>query len=96
MKTRLMTAACALAICFWAAPSFGDQGGNMAVDAVIVRPVCFLATVVGSALFVVSLPVSAISKSVRPAAHALVVRPAKVTFTRPLGDFKPIEDNWDE
>jgi hypothetical protein len=50
----------------------------------------------GSALFVVSLPVSAISKSVKPAAHALVVKPAKVTFTRHLGDFSPIEDNWDE
>jgi hypothetical protein len=87
---------CSLATCFWAAPSFGDQSGDIAVDTLIVRPVCFLATVLGSALFVVSLPVAAISKSVRPAAHALVVRPARATFTRPLGDFTSLDADSDE
>jgi len=91
MKTRLLTTACALATCLWATPGFADQGGNIAVDAVVVRPVCFLATVVGSVLFFVSLPVAAISKSVKPAAHALVVRPARATFQRPLGDFSSFD-----
>lgn len=59
----------------------------MAADAVIMRPAMFAATVVGSAIFVVTLPVAALSKSVKSTAHALVVVPAQATFTRPLGDF---------
>ena len=96
MKTRLTTATCILLTCLWAAPGFADQSGNIVVDTAIVRPVCFLATVIGSALFVVSLPVAAISKSVKPAAHALVVRPAQATFTRPLGDFSSFDAAGEE
>ena len=40
----------------------------------------------GSAIFVVALPVAAISKSVKKTADTLVAKPAKATFTRPLGD----------
>jgi hypothetical protein len=43
--------------------------------------------VVGGAIFVISLPVAAISGSIDSAAHALVVKPARATFVRPLGDF---------
>jgi hypothetical protein len=56
-------------------------------DALIMRPALFAATVVGSAVFVVTLPIAALSKSVKSTAHALVVAPAKATFIRPLGDF---------
>jgi hypothetical protein len=59
-------------------------------DVVLVRPLTFAATVIGSAIFVVALPVAAVSKSVEPTAHALVVRPARATFTRPLGDFETL------
>ena len=31
-------------------------------------------------------------KSVKKTAHALVVYPAKATFTRPVGDFTMLED----
>jgi hypothetical protein len=56
-------------------------------DAVLGRPVGLAATVVGSALFVVSLPFSATSGSIKPTADSLVGKPARFTFTRPLGDF---------
>jgi len=56
-------------------------------DAMVLRPALFAATVVGSAIFVVTLPFAALSKSVKSTAHALVVVPAEATFTRPLGDF---------
>jgi hypothetical protein len=56
-------------------------------DALVMRPVLFAATVAGSAIFVVTLPFAALSKSVKSTAHALVVAPAEATFTRPLGDF---------
>ena len=54
-------------------------------DILVLRPVCFAFTVAGSALFVISLPVAATSKSVHQVAQTLVVRPAKATFIRPIG-----------
>jgi len=47
--------------------------------------------VLGSAVFVVALPVAAISGSVGRTADTLVVGPAQATFTRPLGDFTSIQ-----
>ena len=61
-------------------------------DAIVVRPACFVATIVGSAFFVVSLPIAVASKSVHQTADALVVGPAKATFTRPLGDLEALVD----
>ena len=69
-----------------------DEGAAMIVDAVVARPACFVATVIGSAFFVVALPFALASKSVNRAADALVVKPAKATFTRPLGDFENLND----
>ncbi len=62
------------------------NSGVIAADALIARPLCFAATVAGSALFLVSLPVAATSHSVKRTAHALVVKPARATFVRPMGD----------
>jgi hypothetical protein len=56
-------------------------------DALVGRPLCFAVTVVGSAVFVVTLPFSAPSGSIHSAAEALVLKPARETFVRPLGDF---------
>jgi len=56
----------------------------------------FAATVVGSAVFVVTLPFAALSKSVKSTAHALVVVPAEATFSRPLGDFDYHDSPSDE
>jgi hypothetical protein len=63
-----------------------------AADALVVRPACLAATVVGSAVFVVALPAALISKSVKKTANALVVKPANATFTRPLGDMDALRD----
>ena len=63
------------------------SAGDMAIDALLVRPLSLAATAVGTALFLVSLPFSAISGNAGQAAHVLVVKPARVTFTRPLGHF---------
>jgi hypothetical protein len=49
-------------------------------------------TIIGSALFVVSLPVAIPAQSVEKVAHTLVVTPAEDTFTRPLGDFDSFLD----
>ena len=60
---------------------------NMVADALIVRPLGIVATILGAGLFLISLPFSALGKNVSEAGQKLVVAPAKFTFTRPLGEF---------
>jgi hypothetical protein len=69
--------------------------GSVAVDVLLVRPFCFLGTICGSAIFVLSLPIAVPSRSVCSAAHALVVVPAHATFTRPLGALDPEDYDYD-
>jgi hypothetical protein len=96
MKIRILTALCTLAILMSglnssSAASHYDPALVVA-DTVIVRPLCFAATIIGSVFFVVSLPVAATSGSVHTAADVLVVSPARATFTRPLGDLEDLTD----
>lgn len=61
----------------------------MAADLIIVRPLSFVATVLGTGLFVAQLPLSLIQwESPEAPARKLVVEPAKYTFTRPLGEME--------
>jgi hypothetical protein len=95
MKTKLITALCALAILSMGANTCSaeaDDDLKMAADTLVVRPVCLVATAVGASLFVLSLPIAAISRSVKRTARVLVVRPARATFTRPLGDMEALTD----
>lgn len=68
-----------------ARPAEGTRAEDAIVDAIVARPLGLVATVLGSALFVVSLPFSAIGGNVGEAADLLVVGPAKETFARCLG-----------
>jgi hypothetical protein len=89
MKTKFWTAVCIVGITLAAASPASaseDTSFEIIADTIVVRPACLVATVVGSALFVVRLPFSAASKSVKKTANTLVVKPAQATFTRPLGD----------
>ncbi|RMF16567.1 MAG: hypothetical protein D6758_07635 [Gammaproteobacteria bacterium] len=54
-------------------------------DAVFARPVLLTTTVVGSAIYVVSLPFSLAGGNAKEAAETLVMGPAKATFVRCLG-----------
>jgi hypothetical protein len=94
MKTKLLTALCALALLSSATPASAGEEGTLGAlaDLGLVRPGCFVATVGGTALFIVALPFAAMSGSVKKTAQTLVVIPAKATFTRPVGDFTSIED----
>lgn len=95
MKTRILTFCCVAAILLAQVPqaqAMEDGSAEaIAADILVVRPACLAMTVIGSALFLVSLPVAAISKSTRQSARALVVRPARATFTRPLGNMTDLE-----
>ena len=60
--------------------------GNVLLDALLMRPAMLVATVVGAATFLVSLPFSALGGNVGDSAETLVLEPAEYTFLRPLGD----------
>jgi hypothetical protein len=91
MKMQLTTALCILVLLspgVARAQATNDDGPlAAAADVVLVRPACLAATAIGSALFVVALPFAALSKSVKRTADTLVGKPARATFTRPVGDF---------
>ena len=96
MRTKLLTAVCVLAI-GWASTAScrAENGGPMevAADALVVRPTCLAATIVGSVVFVVALPWAAASKSIKKTAKALVVAPANATFSRPMGDMDALKES---
>ena len=96
MRAKLITCICLLAVGLCSATARSDNGsaGPLAVaaDAVVARPACLVATVIGSAFFVVALPFAAASKSIKKTADALVLKPANATFTRPLGDLDALMD----
>jgi hypothetical protein len=62
-------------------------GSTMTADLLLVRPLGIVATVLGCAVFVVSLPFSALGGNTKQATQKLVKEPAEFTFTRPLGSF---------
>lgn len=63
------------------------DAGTMAADFLFARPVGIVSVVVGSALFIVSLPFSALGGNVKDASRKLVIDPINFTFKRPLGEF---------
>ncbi|MEW6078151.1 MAG: hypothetical protein AB1724_10090 [Thermodesulfobacteriota bacterium] len=63
------------------------NGGTITADFLVCRPLGLAATILGSALFVVSLPFSALGDNIDQVGNILVVEPARFTFTRPLGKF---------
>lgn len=100
MKTRSLSVLLACALLDTTAlpagahePSAYDDysADAMALDALIARPLCLAATIVGTGLFIVSLPITAISRSTGKAAETLVGKPAQATFTRKLGNLSGLD-----
>jgi len=93
MRTKILLVLCATMIGMgnFTVSRAEDNSLYTVADVVLVRPGCFLATLLGSVVFVVSLPIAATSHSIRQSADTLIVSPAQATFTRPLGDFSTIE-----
>ncbi len=81
---------CVLAICgVNPSHSQAQEDGSVeviAADIIIVRPLCLVATLVGSALFVVALPIALVTKDTHEVGRKLVALPARATFKRRLGD----------
>jgi hypothetical protein len=70
-------------------PGTEASAGAMIFDLIVVRPLGIVATAFGTAIFIVSLPFSALGGNTAEVGHTLVVEPAKFTFVRPLGQVKP-------
>ena len=68
------------------APNAADA---MVLDALLLRPLGLAATVLGTAMFVITLPFSLPTRSADDAAEVLVLKPAEYTFARPLGEVEP-------
>jgi hypothetical protein len=96
MKSKILVTISVLALVLSTSPqafaSEDSDATSMIVDVAVARPFTFALTIVGSALFVVSLPVAVPSGSVNKAARTFVVAPAKDTFTRPVGDLEDFLD----
>lgn len=61
--------------------------GAMLMDIVLARPGGLIATILGTAVFVVSSPFAALGGNAEESWQTLVVTPASYTFQRPLGHF---------
>ena len=92
MRKLVVTLFVAIALIAASGPAFGSDEMNVPVDVLIIRPATLVGTVVGTALFVVALPFSIPSGSVKKTANTLIVEPFKFTFTRPLGEFDEIRE----
>lgn len=69
------------------------SGMAMFGDAVLARPLLLAGTLVGTGLFVITLPFSALGGNVKETADTLVVGLAKSTFTRCMGCTET-QDKW--
>ncbi|MDX1456279.1 MAG: hypothetical protein R3276_01745 [Marinobacter sp.] len=93
--SRLLTTT--LAVCLLAFASVGHARAveeqptalAMTADALFARPVLFVTTVVGAAVYVVSLPFSLLGGNAGEAGEVLVLGPAEATFVRCLGCERP-------
>lgn len=77
---------CAMASSLRGDTDYQISAAAMAGDAVVGRPLGLASMVLGFGLFVVSSPFSALGGNFGEAWRILVVKPAKFTFTRPLGE----------
>ena len=92
MRKIVMTLFVAIALIAASGPAFGGYAEDIPADVLIIRPVTLVGTVLGTALFIVALPFSIPSGSVKMTAKKLIVEPFKYTFTRPLGEFDEIRE----
>ena len=65
-----------------------DGVEKMIADFILVRPLGIVATAVGTVMFGLSWPFSALGGNSHEAYEKLMAEPARFTFKRPLGKFK--------
>jgi hypothetical protein len=87
MRKKLIAFLVVFALIASAAPVLAEpMDVEIVADVLIARPCGLASIVLGSVLFVVSLPVAIPSSSVKTVGRRLVLDPVEFTFIRPLGD----------
>ncbi|MDD4092609.1 MAG: hypothetical protein PHQ63_08605 [Smithellaceae bacterium] len=96
MKRKWIVLLAAMVIFISAVPARADitQSDLVVLDVALIRPVGIVSVVVGTALFILSLPVSIPSGSVGTVANSLVKESFEYTFIRPIGDFDYELGTW--
>ena len=61
------------------------SAAEIIADIVVLRPAGFIGTILGTAGFVVTLPVTLPTKKTDSASKMLIITPFDYTFNRPLG-----------
>ena len=91
LALSLVLVPCATPLLAQQSPTFEKDrdAGAMFADLVFTRPVSFIASIVGGATFIISVPFSGIGGNMEQAADKLIADPVKHTFHRPLGQFEP-------
>ena len=70
-----------------AAEEYGWRFASVTTDIFIARPFTFVATILGGAIWTISLPVTAPTRTSEEAFDALVRRPWELTVDRELGEY---------
>ena len=70
-----------------ASPVTPISDGTMVADIFVVRPLQLAALIVGTGVFLVSLPFSALGNNVDQSYEMMMREPARLLFKRPLGGF---------
>ena len=70
-------------------PPKESSAAVVAADALIARPVGLALTIAGTGVYIITLPMSAISGSTDTAIEGLIVKPGGYTFVRPFGRSDP-------
>ncbi len=65
------------------------------IDAALIRPLGVMTLLSGAAVWVISMPFTLPSRSVGKATDALLVKPFRHTFKRPVGQFATCDDRPD-
>lgn len=65
--------------------TYHPSAERMIVDGLVYRPLSLAGTLIGTGIYIVTLPFSLIGGNADQAGQALVVEPAKNTFNRCLG-----------
>jgi hypothetical protein len=63
-----------------------NSAEQMFVDFLFLRPLGIAVIAVGTVMFIASFPFSASGGNVKEAFSKMMIKPAKFTFARPLGD----------
>lgn len=62
------------------------SGAEIMLDIILIRPLGIVATAIGGVVFLVGLPFTLPTSSVKVSAEKLVADPFYYTFSRPVGD----------